>query len=82
AESAFREAGYHVRREPSDWNLPPDRKLLQVQLIDGWADAASEIAPPEAASISDWRRRRQAHVEAGRSTIVVCHEDLGATLAR
>jgi len=78
AERAFVEAGYRVRRESSDWQVPPEAGELQHLLIQGWADAASEMAPAESARIADWLARRRAHVEAGRSRIVVCHEDLAA----
>ena len=37
AERAFADAGYAVRRAPSDWMLTPDMSELQRQLIDGWA---------------------------------------------
>jgi len=80
AEAAFVAAGYRVRRVSSDWRLTPDLRPLQTQLIDGWAKAASEVAPAEVTSIASWRKRRVAHVDAGRSSIVVCHEDLAATL--
>ena len=80
AAAAFAYAGYRVRREPSDWILTPNMTDLQAQLIDGWAEASTEVAPAESVSISSWRARRQAHVSAGRSTIVVCHEDLVAIL--
>jgi len=45
AEQQFAEAGYRVRREPSDWTLGPEVAGLQRMLIDGWAQAATEMAP-------------------------------------
>ena len=78
AERAFAAVGYHVRREPSDWVLPPDARELQRQLIEGWAQAASEIAPEQSTMIHSWRTRRLAHVEANRSRLIVGHEDLAA----
>ena len=80
AADAFIAVGYDVRREPSDWILTPDLRTLQTQLIDGWADASAEIAPAEADDIADWHGRRLMHVSEGRSTIVVGHEDMAATL--
>jgi hypothetical protein len=80
AGAAFADAGYRVLREPSDWILTPNMRDLQAQLIDGWAEAATEIAPAQSSFISSWHARRQVHVSEGRSTIVVCHEDLGAIL--
>jgi len=78
AESAarvFDEMGYEVWRQESDWELGPDSAVLQAQLIEGWVEAAGIIAPEEA-SLDSWKARRLAHVAAGRSRIVVGHEDL------
>jgi len=78
AARSFTAIGYDVRREPSDWQLPSDARDLQRQLVQGWADAALEIAPDEDAVIRDWLARRITHIEAGRSHITVGHEDLAA----
>jgi hypothetical protein len=51
---------------------------LQRQLIDGWAQAATEIAPARRALIDHWKARRLEHVDANRSHLVVGHEDLAA----
>jgi SAM-dependent methyltransferase len=82
AERWFAAAGYHVERAPSDWVLAPDARDLQRQLIEGWAEAAREIATEQTATIDDWLRRRLGHVDAGRSHVVVCHDDLAAWLPR
>jgi hypothetical protein len=81
AERWFAAAGYQVRRERSDWVLAPEQDQLQRQLIEGWAHAAEEIAPEQTPMIRDWLVRRLAHVEAGRSHVIVGHEDLAAWLA-
>jgi SAM-dependent methyltransferase len=78
ATEAFAAVGYRVRREQSDWNLADDARELQRHLIQGWADAALELAPFEEQVIADWLARRLAHVDAGRSRITVSHEDLAA----
>jgi len=80
AVRCFGEAGYHVEREPSDWMLGPEEDALQRQLIEGWAEAATEIAPDAASTIAEWRLRRVAHVDDGRSRIVVGHDDVAAWL--
>ena len=80
AERCLAAAGYQVRREASDWILAPEQGELQRQLIEGWAQAAEEIAPKETPMIRDWLARRLAHVDAGRSRVVVGHEDLAAWL--
>jgi hypothetical protein len=81
AARAFAARGYHVRQERSDWLLADDVPVLQQQLIEGWADAAVEIAPAETLRVNGWKTRRLAHVDAGRSRIVVGHYDLAAWLA-
>jgi hypothetical protein len=78
AARAFVGVGYQVRREESNWELPPRESDLQRHLIEGWAGAALEVAPEQSAMIRDWLDRRLAHVAARRSHIVVCHEDVAA----
>jgi hypothetical protein len=78
AERSFRARGYQPRRAPSDWILTPAMQELQRALIDGWAQAATELRRSQNTVIEEWRRRRCAHVDAGRSHIVVGHEDLAA----
>ena len=78
AERCFVEVGYCVRREPSDWKLDATESDLQTLLIDGLAEAATEMAPERAPTIEGWRTRRLAHVTARRSRIVVGHDDLTA----
>jgi len=78
AARCFTEAGHRVRIEPSDWELGAGEPELQRLLIEGWAEAAAEISPVEAPIIADWQVRRIQHVDAGRSRIVVGHDDLAA----
>jgi len=80
AVRAFERVGYEVVTEPTDWTLGPDTSALQRALIDGWAEAAAEMAPEQAARIERWRRRRLAHVSDGRSALLVGHHDLAAWL--
>jgi hypothetical protein len=80
AQRCFAEAGHRVQLEPSDWTLGPAVAALQRMLIDGWAHAATEMVRDRAATITRWRARRLAHVHAGRSRLVVGHDDLGAWL--
>jgi hypothetical protein len=82
AERCFAEAGYRVQREPSDWTLGPAVADMQRLLIEGWAQAATEMAPDRAAAIARWHARRLGHVDAGRSRLVVGHDDLAAWLPR
>jgi len=54
--------------------------MLQRELVIGWGDAASELAADRKASIDAWRVRRLAHIDAGRSRIVVGHVDVAGVL--
>ena len=78
AEQAFASRGFTVERDFSDWTLDGGDGELQRRVIDGWAAAAAEMQPADAAAIDKWRQRRLDHVAAARSTIVVGHEDLAA----
>jgi hypothetical protein len=78
AVRAFEAAGYEIRREQTDWVLGVEFPELQRQLVEGWAHAALEMAPERAAVIDYWLTRRLDHIRAGRSRIVVGHEDLAA----
>ena len=80
AEQHFTDCGYDVTRAPSDWVLTVNDRALQQRLLDGWAAAATAIEPNDAPRISEWHARRQAHVAAGRSHIVVGHDDLVAII--
>ena len=82
AARTFAALGYEVRRERSDWVLEADARDLQAQLIEGWAEAAAAIAPDRAGSLQSWKARRLAHLAAGRSRLVVGHEDLVGWLPR
>lgn len=72
------EAGYHVEHETSDWMLGPEHRELQQQLIEAWVEAAAGMAPDQNRIIQNWRVRRLAHVDAGRSQLIVGHEDVVA----
>ena len=78
AQQRFERMDYRVTRAPSDWELDPGARDIQRQLIDGWADAATEIEPEQVTRIRRWQRGRHAHVAAGRSRIIVGHDDLVA----
>jgi hypothetical protein len=78
AARCFEQASFRVARQPSDWVLTPDARLLQTELMEGWAQAATELAPQQSTAIQDWLTRRLAHVAEGRSRVTVGHEDLAA----
>ena len=80
AEALLRDAGYEVCRAPSDWVLGVEHAELQRQLIEGWAHAATDLAPDLSPRIQSWTTRRVAHISAGTSHLVVGHDDVGGTL--
>jgi hypothetical protein len=83
AAAALKARGYSTARERSDWVVGPDTPELQRQLVDGWTDAALEIASTaEAGAIEAWRACRRAHIADGRSRMMIGHEDLAALPAR
>jgi hypothetical protein len=75
---AFTDAGYDVCAEPTPWALGPAERELQRALVDGWHQVAVELTPDAAATFDGWRARRDAHIEANRSQIVVGHLDIAA----
>jgi hypothetical protein len=78
AVRSFEDVGYRVWIEASNWALEPAERELQRHLIDGWAEAAIELAGDGASDIARWRARRIGHVDAGRSCIAVGHFDVAA----
>jgi SAM-dependent methyltransferase len=76
AVRAFAARGYRPQRERSDWIVEPGAGDLQRALILGWNQAAVEIAPADSAALDAWRARRLAHVDAGRSSMRLGHEDV------
>jgi hypothetical protein len=75
-ERTFGALGYRSGREPSDWIVESGAAELQRQLIAGWTEAATAMAPSEEASIRRWRDRRLSHLDQGRSRLAVGHEDI------
>jgi hypothetical protein len=65
----------------SDWHIGPDEAALQKALLDGWLEAALELAPAQRAGLVTWRRARQHAVDTGELRVQVGHHDLVATPA-
>ncbi len=78
----FRDEGFGVHTATSDWVLEASSDALQRELLEGWAGAAREVSPGEAAAVEAWLARRLGHVDAGVSRIRVGHLDLVATWPR
>jgi hypothetical protein len=70
------EQGYRVQSAPSEWRAGPQRTGLQHALIEGWFEAACEMAPQRITGLRNWKMRRCAHIDAGRSLLRVGHVDL------
>ncbi|MGM0767410.1 MAG: glycosyltransferase [Pseudomonadota bacterium] len=68
--------GYQVTTAASPWELGPDDAELQLALLQGWCQAATEQRPGAAEQISRWLEQRQRQARAGELTIQVGHEDL------
>lgn len=69
-------AGYEVTTAASDWVLGAADAGLQRPLLEGWAEAAGEMARAEQPRVSDWLARRLAHLDAGVSRLMVGHQDV------
>lgn len=80
AAAALRERlaplGGRLLVEPSDWQLGYDDRPIQEALVAGYAGAALELAPAEAAEIHGWAAQRRKHIAAGRSVHRVGHHDV------
>ncbi len=76
AQSHLARLGYEVRCAPSDWILEPGENGIQEWLVQGWANAAAEMAPGEASRCSAWLSARREHIRGGRSRMTVGHQDL------
>jgi hypothetical protein len=82
AAEAFERAGYEVRRRQSDWVLGAPSSTLIVELVNGWASAATECAGEARDAIEAWRVRRVDEALRGELRVMVGHEDLAARPAR
>jgi hypothetical protein len=76
AERIFAAKGYRTWSAPSDWRIGPDQQALQLAVLQGWFDAACEIAAGRAVALRSWLARRQQHIEAGRSELLIGHSDV------
>lgn len=70
----LREKGYRVRLARSDWRLGGAALVLQRQLIEGMASAATEQDPSQADRVDGWRQRRLSQMAHAR--LRVGHLDL------
>ncbi len=72
--------GYQVAAADSDWRIGPDEPDLQRALIDGWRQAARQLAPTLEDRIDAWYGARIALIARAESRIEVGHRDMVAAL--
>jgi hypothetical protein len=60
----------------SDWQLGYQDRAIQAALLEGYVQAAGELASDQSDEITDWATQRRSHLDAGRSTHRVGHQDL------
>jgi hypothetical protein len=76
ASAIIRRHGYEVAEALTPWHIGPAEATLQSELVEGWAQAAVEVAPEQADCILGWRRQRHDYIAAGTSRLQVGHRDL------
>ena len=76
ASARFSMAGHDVVAATSLWRAGPDARSLHAAFVDGWAGAASELAPDGRERIEAWRAHRVAAARSGRATLEVSHHDV------
>lgn len=75
AISRFEALGYRVLHGTSDWTMEAADQAMQLELLDGWAAAASEMNVLPGAETSEWLNRRKALAGQRASTMRVGHVD-------
>lgn len=75
----FEALGYSVVQGNSDWVIGVADQAIQLELLAGWATAASEIEALPRRDIDNWLARRKDGVGARASTMRVGHVDFFAT---
>jgi SAM-dependent methyltransferase len=76
ARERFREAGYRTWMLPGPWVLDAGDADLAARLIEGWAEAAREQSPGDAARIDAWAASALERSASGRARLQVGHQDL------
>lgn len=79
AISRFEALGYSVLHGNSDWVIGVADQDIQLELLAGWATAASEIKALPRCDIDNWLARRKDAVGTRASTMRVGHVDFFAT---
>ena len=79
AISMFEALGYLVLQGTSDWEIGTADQGIQIELLQGWANAAREMKSLPDREIDYWLMRRNAAVDRRASTMRVGHVDFVAT---
>jgi SAM-dependent methyltransferase len=79
AVRSFERVGYHVLPGSSDWVFGPHDREVQLQVLAGWAVAATELGDLPPTAIAAWLAERRNLVAAGQSSMRVGHVDVFAT---
>jgi hypothetical protein len=74
--SGFETSGYKVIHGNSDWVIGSEDRAMQIELLRGWAGAATEMKTIAGADTADWLARRTRLVNDGLSSMRVGHVDL------
>jgi SAM-dependent methyltransferase len=82
AVRAFERVGYAVVTGASDWEFASDDREIQLEVLTGWAGAASELGELPQSAIDAWLARRRELVATDRSRMRVGHVDFFATTTR
>jgi SAM-dependent methyltransferase len=75
-EEVFSEHGYEIIARDSPWRLGKESMALQMKLLQGYAEAAAEMAPARSAMIDGWFARRRSLIGQGESELFVGHRDV------
>src|SRR5205814_9031176 len=75
AVEAFERVGYRVLSGASDWIFGPEDRDIQLGVLAGWTQAATELDDLGAVALADWLARRNEWVGQGRSKIQIGHVD-------
>jgi hypothetical protein len=78
ALSKFESLGYSIVHGNSDWVIGAADRDIQIELLNGWAGAASEMQSLSGSEIDNWLTRRRRAVEQYTSTMRVGHVDFFA----
>ena len=79
AISRFETLGYSIVQGNSDWVIGTTDRDIQIELLNGWAGAASEMQLLPAQEIDSWLTRRRRAVDEQNLRMRVGHVDFFAT---